>query len=299
MEDAYLYLALKDVLLAQKSTVLVEAGCGTGRFLLRSLEKTLMDELYVSHLHHIVGVDFSMKMIERSIDNIAKYIPHLVTASRIDEATAQRTARDRILFINADFTKPFLRVEGDALTVVGMMFGTLGNIPPQHRQLALHVISGLIERGGEAILTVFDAEFNEVGLESYREIKNLVGERLKWEEPTKTFVTLDKGFYSHWFQENEFLDLLQKSKFTEILEETRFGKRGIAVRATTRGGKQGILGIKQRGRAKLWLQCPNGCPEALSLLYPSPRERSLSCKRCSSRFEIIDVNGFRIPVLLQ
>jgi len=295
-EDKFFDVALRNVVVFKKKTVFVEIGSGTGRYLVRCLKKTFTDRTYSTYLSWIVGVDFSLKMIERSVEKIVNSIPEFAASAGVDQRMVEKELIERVTLINADATRPFLQVEGDVLTLVGIMFGTLGNLTPESREAVLHSMRKLIDHGGEGIITVFDAEDRNIGQLTYEAIKNLVGRELRWDESAGAFVTQDKGFYSHWFKEEEFIDLLKKSRFTEILERGRIGERGIAVRISTPRGREAIVKA-YRGQARLLLQCPR-CSQNLCNL-PLPDRWSLRCDTCSTKYQIARKGVFRIPILVK
>jgi len=294
-EDTFFDLVLKEHIEGQKRTVFLELGSGTGRYLLRSLNNVFTYDHYNRFLAHIIGIDFSLKMIEKSITNIENHVPRLAEIMEVDQPTARRRVQERLSFVNADVRKHYLSVEGDVLTLVGLMFGTLGNIPMSHHDAVLSRIKTLIDHGGECIITVFNAEAHKIGQSTYGDLKGLVGHKLEWNSRTKTFTTLDRNFYSHWFNEGELDDLLRRNGFGEILESRSIGERGISVRISTPRGMNKILKFSGK-KAEIFLLCPD-CSQKLCPI-PIPRRRSVKCHGCSARYMIKDIHGFRVPVLV-
>jgi SAM-dependent methyltransferase/uncharacterized protein YbaR (Trm112 family) len=294
-EDKFFDLILREHICSQKKTVFVEIGSGTGRYLTRCLEKVFADRAYNQFLSYIIGVDFSVKMIEKSIQNICSFLPKFAEIMKVDLPVAERRLKDRLLFINADAARPYLSVEGGALTLVGVMFGTLGNIPQTDHDAVLSRIKHLIDHGGEGIITVFNAREADIGQTTYRELDRLVGVDLNWDESTSTFSTSDKGFYSHWFDETTLIELLNRKKFN-VIEIREIAKRGIGVRISTNSGRIRILGIRNKKPGGILLVCPI-CSSRLSPLPLPVEKRLIVCPHCSTRYPIKEIQGFDVPIL--
>ncbi len=292
-EDKFFDLVLREHINSQKKTIFIEVGSGTGRYLLRCLNKIFTQKNYQQFLLYIVGVDFSIGMIEKSIQNITDYLPKLAKIADIDIQKAKRKLSERLLLVNADATGPFLSLEGDALSIVGMMFGTLGNIHEENIEAVLSRIRSLVDHGGEGIVTVFNKKEANIGRATYNEMQQLVGTDLCYNEDTGTFRTSDKGFYSHWFEEASFKELLARNRF-DVIEERKIAKRGIGARFSTTVGKKRLFRAYKTHPA-LFLLCPICSNKLLQLPVTSWR---ISCPNCFSKFPVREINGFKVPVLL-
>jgi uncharacterized protein YbaR (Trm112 family) len=294
IEDDFFVHVLNEHVSCDKKTVFIEIGSGTGRYLLKSLEKIFVNQQYDQFLSKIVGIDFSLNMIEKSIDKIVNLIPKIAEKLEIDVATVEKWIRAKVMLINADVAWPYLSVEGDALPLVGIMFGTLGNIPQSDHEAVLFHVKNLIDQEGVGIITVFNAEQQQIGKEVYKQLENIVGANLTWNESTKTFSTSDCGFYSHWFEPTQFIELL--TKWFNIQEMNKIAKQGIVTKINTPPIKNKTLPVRSGHPVEIFLLCPI-CSNKLTML--PAKKRLITCQHCSSKFPIKNIQGFKVPILLK
>lgn len=300
LEDKRLDDVISSYIKKNKDVIFVEIGSGTGRYLRYFGEKIICFKKYEEHLKYVIGVDFSKKMIEASIEN-------LVHTRKVNEQTitslADLLARkmnfpiekireklaSKVVVMYADASKPFLRVVG-ANVVVGIMFGTLGNIGEKERKKVLsNVCSMLEESKGKAIITVFDKVAMKIGYEVYNELASKGFTRLGNIKFRDSDFTSPKGFYSHWFSLDKFNTLLE-NQFKKRPAIESIGARGllaIAEPKTFRPTKKTKPGI--------YLLCPS-CGETIGTV--PLRDQTLTCDHCKVRYIVKEFRGFRFPVLI-
>jgi SAM-dependent methyltransferase len=297
-EDRFINESLTQIFSNDDDVVFIEIGSGTGRYLRLLGRKALTDNKYQKHLRHIIGIDFSKSMIETSIRNIihskknigSKILPlvaELKTTTNLSLQTITDGLKQKIQLIHADVTKPFLEVTGVKI-VVGIMFGTLGNIPNQ--EAVLNHIKELVDENGEIIITIFNSEAVDVGFKTYRELaeKGFSSlSQIKFSGDTNAF-TSDTGFYSRWFSSKDLKDLLEKI-FHARVNIIPIASQGMLATLTIYPRS-----IKKESEIGLRILCPE-CGSALMNL-PTTLSK-ISCKKCLKSYTIFHINGFHVPSL--
>lgn len=219
-EDRRLTEVLEAYVKKRKDVVFLEIGSGTGRYLRYFGRKILEKNDFNQHLKYVIGVDFSESMIRTSIDNLVRsrnvgntnvvsLADELASKLKLPVKAVKEKLTSRVILINADATKPFLQIpEGNV--VVGIMFGTLGNISRDKRDFVLQNIHHNIVNG-EVVITLFNRKKMEVGWKIYRELAKAGFDLLTPLITHKAEFTTCRGFYSQWFTMNEFEQLLKKN----------------------------------------------------------------------------------------
>jgi len=296
-EDKRITRVLESYVKRGKEVVFVEIGSGTGRYLKLFGKKILTDKSFSRNLKYIVGIDFSEAMIKTSIENLvhSREIGNVTIRSLVDELapemnistkTMKKKLSSRVILVNGDITtKPFLRIAGINV-VVGVLFGTLGNISPRKRGLALRNMR-TISTDPEFLITVFDHKKMQVGWEIYRELSNAGFYLLKPMVTHNSEFTTTKGFYSEWFTEETFKSLLNKNFAHDESEVIPF-KHGLF-------GRVKVKGNAPLGEFTMDLVCVK-CGGVLSRL-PLPAVKSLKCSSCSSSYKVVKYLGFQYPII--
>jgi len=203
-EDKILDTILLDVLRKEK-VILLEIGSGTGRYLMRYGER-LKKQIYpFTNLLAIIGVDFSEKMIAKSIENLEK-------------RQLQKLINDRIFIIQADARNLPISFTKDPLIssvkkVVAIMFGTIGNIPTNREKLFEHLSSDLLETNAIGVISFFNkAALTSIGIEEYTKIPDVIGRPLIYFNEG-IITTQQRGrqfFFTQWFDYNNFVNQIKK-----------------------------------------------------------------------------------------
>lgn len=304
-EDKILINAVDSYVENGRDLVFVELGSGTGRYLKLLGKKVILDRLYGKHLKYIIGVDFSEPMITTSINNLVrsgrtqgKREPSLAEGvsleARLSIQEVETRLRERILFIRADGTKPFLKSHGINI-VIGIMFGTFGNIPQQEE--LLQNIADSFEDSGKLIITVFNREFKGVGFKGYSQLA-AKGFRslspLVWDEEASVF-TSGAGFYSRWFSHEEFKGLLNKH-FSGNLQIVSVAIQGLLATVNLEGGKESGRHLTS---GKLEPAINLLCPICGQVTASLPSEvRNIACSSCGAHYNTEVVRGFRVTNLI-
>lgn len=209
--------------------VLIEIGAGTGRY----LRKYADDD----RIQYIIGIEFSPKMILRALKNLEDYKDKIGKKILIVQGLGEKTS------ISVDSIEELK----DAIPIVICVFNTLGNIEPEERRLkVLKIVRDMIGERGIGVISVFNRELmlpdrsSEIS-ECERYYYDDRIERLivppRWRERIKIYsrklakkyepVHFDKengdirteDFYSHWFEKDEFINLLKSANLKIITIE--------------------------------------------------------------------------------
>lgn len=303
-EDQILIRTLDRYTHSRENVVFIEVGSGTGRYMKLLGKRVILDELYSHHLKYIVGIDFSERMIRTSINNLShpktvegemmpSFSREVCSETGLEPSQIAKILRERMLFVNADATRPFLRSSINA--VVGIMFGTLGNVP-EHSQL-LKNSARVFQNKGKLIITVFNREVKEVGLKGYEELvekgfKSLAP--LRWDKRLSAFTSV-AGFYSRWFSYREFRELLEKHAFgtTNVIPIATQGLLAIVDMEREMADNQSS---KNRIQDSLDLLCPS-CGDIIAPL-PS-KAHNMSCRMCGTQYTGETIDGFYVARLVK
>jgi ubiquinone/menaquinone biosynthesis C-methylase UbiE len=228
-----------------KKLVLIEIGSGTGRY-----QRKYAEDL---RIQYIIGIDFSSNMIKCSLKNLEEYKEDIGKRILLVQGLAEKTS---VLVNSIEKLK-------DTMPIVTCVFNTLGNIESEERRLeVLKRIKEMLGERGIGIISVFNRKAmypNKKSLKSdceryyiddrieklivppfLRERIKMYGRKIK---KTLDPVTIDpeKGdirtedFYSHWFEEKEFVKLLQKANLKIIAIE-------VGNKIKNYKAKRGIIG---------------------------------------------------------
>lgn len=209
--------------------VLIELGSGTGRYLRRYAND--------DRVQYIIGIDFSPKIILRALKNLEDYKDKIGQKILIIQGLGEKTS------ISVDSIEELK----DAIPIVICVFNTLGDIEPEERRLeVLKRMGEMIGERGIGIISVFNRELmlpdrNSEMSDCERYYYDDRIERLivppHWQERIKIIgrkiakslepVQFDKmkgdvrteDFYSHWFEKEEFVNLLKKANLKIITVE--------------------------------------------------------------------------------
>lgn len=288
-EDESLETLLYNYVGNKLDTVFVEIGSGTGRYFQYFGKKIITDKLYREHLKFIVGIDFCKNMIRKSIENLSQLANELAQETNRSIESIKEELSQRIIPIQGDATRPFLRVSGGKV-VVGIMFGTLGNI--REREKVLKSAARILGNDGKIIISVFNNEFMDIGFNVYRSLaqegfvslSNLNSKNSDFTAPTT-------GFYSHWFSHKEFKELLERHfrKKPDIIPFRKRGLLAVAQPRISRRGKKLPKGISLR------ILCPN-CNNNMGILLPL-KVPEIYCHQCKRKYVVEKLNGFYFPVI--
>jgi SAM-dependent methyltransferase len=183
--------------LADKESVLVEVGCGTGKFCLSQL----------GEFHTVVGVDIS--------DPFLEFIRRTVPA-RDDLLLIKGDAANLTQVLNGD--PGFQSRVGTRRRVVCCVLNTLGVMPTDIRQAVAAEMARACGDGGRFFLTVFNARHFARGLdELYRRIPHLCGpiEESDIDWRTCDLRVASSGYSSHWFSKSELCALVENGRVKE------------------------------------------------------------------------------------
>jgi SAM-dependent methyltransferase len=311
-EESVLLNLLQQYVDREQNVAFIEIGCGPGRIIRRIAGNIVKQpKTWGRYVRYVVGVDFEIRMIERSIESLIKkerIVRDWVsvgTAHELSQLTDQSPAsvktifREQVAFVDADAELPFLRCKS-ITPIVGLMFGTLGNI--QRTKSILRCVSKLCGSNGKALIVVFKKENHPVGLERYTSLANRDFEPLKkteWKEEGGYF-TSPKGFYSRWFSADELRDLLKP-----------YFARGFKVKELGRNGLYAILSPKssisritirdafysRTEKPHLHLLCPVCGTELQGGVLPLQSSSDLLCPRKGCRFKVRNIMDFMVPIL--
>lgn len=253
-EDAYMDVVLNE-LLKKGSVIFIELGCGTGRYMVRygamssenaEHDEVIYDSRFDKNLKAVVGVDFSLPMLEKSL-------------KKMREEGLEKEHNNRIFLINdyaEAFSLAFSRVAKyqKCQKLVCCMFNTLGNIDPEERRLfVLETIHDLIHPDDIGVISVFNqAEMATLGRDYYFDgkIQKLVAppktKTIRFESEYGELRTDD--FIGHWFVPKRLeeqctkanLSILDKCIGNSINAED-LSKRGITSIASVDLAKRGIV----------------------------------------------------------
>lgn len=297
-EDKRLSGVVDKYIQGNKDVVFAEIGSGTGRYLKCFGRKIMTDKQYNKHLRYVVGLDFCKPMIQTSIKNLvcSRTVNGKTFVSLADQLSSdtgfslesiKKKLASRIHLINGDATKPFLRVSG-AHVVVGIMFGTLGNISKSDK--VFQNVNRIFSDGGKVVVTVFNKKFIDIGTKSYKELSRRGFKSLDLLSVENSTFSSEEGFYSHWFDEEKFKPLLAKH-FKPEPQVSPFATRGLMGVAEPYPSEKQV----ERKKLRLDILCPR-CGNAIDAVPVQPAR--LACSSCGITYEIEESEGFRYPVLM-
>jgi len=311
-EDEKLDEVIDNYINKKKNTVFVEIGSGTGRYMMRYGARVILNENYRKYLKYIIGIDFSKQMIETCIRNLS--LTRVVRGERLSSIVEKLSIKTgiplkdireqllrRVYLINADANKACLKISGEFNVVIGIMFGTLGNIADVRKTLAN--VSEMMKDDGSLVVTVFNERFADIGFNLYDELANRGFQELRGITWTRKnhggSFTTETGFLSHWFTEEEFRELVKKH--FSIKNIHLVSKRGLMAIAKSKRRKRLLrmpTRIKERGidSSSVNLLCPN-CGEVLGMIQLESNE--LHCAVCNKNYVVENHHGFRVPILVE
>lgn len=303
-EDKELMEVIESYLVDGHDVVFIEIGSGTGRYMRLFGKLIFTNKLYKKHLRYIIGIDFSRRMIEASAHALvgstgarknkeSSLIAELKTITGLTSQYILDTISERVHLLHADATKPFLEASNTKI-VVGIMFGTLGNIPDA--AAVISNVKSLVHNEGVVVVTVFNSEATDIGFKAYSELTkrgftNLAP--LRW-DPQNSVFTSDLGFYSHWFSFREFKTLMEKhlEAKTDIIPLASQGMLAKAILSGTPKVSQSL--DIQRQPPTVRVLCPT-CGNAIGIVPVS--DKKLLCDVCGHDYTVITINHLCIPSL--
>lgn len=176
-----------------KEDVLVEVGCGTGKFCLSHLNQ----------VSRVVGIDISEEFLSY--------------------AKNKELSTEKLLLIHGDATHlvstlhniPELKNDfWDKKRIVCCVLNTLGIMPASNRQTVINEMARLSGDNGVFFLVVFNGDFFERGIqEFYRTVPQLCGEVKNSDInlATREIHVATTGYYTHWFDKNELISLVENA----------------------------------------------------------------------------------------
>lgn len=197
-EDKILDTIIVDVL-KKEEVIFLEIGSGTGRYLTRYGERFKRGIYPFTNLLAIVGIDFSEKMLEKSIKNLENNKLKELIGTKIFLIRAD--ARNLPISFKKD---PSLR---HVKKVVAIMFGTIGNIPTGREKVLEHLSSDLLKHNAIGVISFFNKDaLLKTGIEEYNKITEVVGRPLTYFNEGIVVTQRDGRpfFYTKWFDYNEF-----------------------------------------------------------------------------------------------
>jgi len=303
-EDRELTGVIESYFATGHDVVFIEIGSGTGRYIRLFGKLIFTNELYRKHLSYIVGTDFSMNMIETSAHTLVSsttlhknktlsLITELKTITGLPSKDILATLSKRFQLLHADATKPFLEAS-NAKIVVGIMFGTLGNIPDA--AAVISNVKSLVHNEGIVIVTVFNSEAIDVGFKAYSELTkrgftNLAP--LRW-DPDNSVFTSDLGFYSRWYSFQEIKTLIESNLETKA-DIIPLASQGLLAKATLSSvPKTSQPSRNQNEYPTLKVLCPN-CGNPISVVPVT--DKKLLCDRCARDYAVTTIKPLCIPSL--
>jgi SAM-dependent methyltransferase len=216
-----------------KPISLIEIGCGTGRTLFTYITKEKIWE----HLIYLIGLDNSAAMFEISVRKLEdikesfvfrskrkeidqKYIFLLMDVldmnkyfknGNIDvEALEKVGINDFVQKLNVVKYNNSVKVVCSLLNTLGVIIGPNGvEKAAEARQIALNNMVTVAGRGGKVIISVFSSEsFISKAPKLYKSIEKLTGKFDRNSFQTESFEFRTKGYYSHWFEKREIIDMM-------------------------------------------------------------------------------------------
>ena len=303
-EDDLLLDFLDGLVKEKEDFIFLEIGSGTGRYVNLLAERMMKNPSYDEHLKFVLGIDFSLNMIKTNIDllcsseskfmNISNNnkkieIPSILKNIFHNDVKIKNKLNQRIFFINGDASLPFLRVKGIKV-VIATMFGTLGNIR-YRRKSFIKEISKLSDDIIH-IVTGFDKTKCEIGSKRYHELANHGFDELqKINLYDRTDFSSSEGFYSHWFSEKEFCDLVSLNGF-KLVKNGNILDRGFY--GITKLSKSKLSKIFSSHSKELTLLSSSGDP-----LIILPLENLNKIPKIPKHLKTIQYRNFTIPILLE
>jgi len=240
----------------EKSISLVEIGSGTGRLLIRYLQPAAIEEEYKDHgndpsvaksvaekVRLVVGVESSEKMIDETHRNLEK-----ANLKRLaDQRLFLFKARSEYLhyFISQDLdTKECIALRKSGFwedkRIVCAMLNTLGIMNRKTRKCSIKEMKEIAGENGIIVISVFDGSRFAEGVEKiYFPLSKFVGDfrpEINIDYEKRVFTTA-KGYYSHWFEENELEDLLKEEDLDIVDLKRDPNSLAIFIKAVPRRNK--------------------------------------------------------------
>jgi ubiquinone/menaquinone biosynthesis C-methylase UbiE len=309
-EEAVLMNLLQKHISKKEKIAFIEIGCGPGRVIRKVVTHAFENpETWGACVRRVIGVDFELTMIKKAISSlilkertIRDWHPE-GTASYLSNTlnepvkSVKEELREKTVFINADAEFPFLRVSG-VTPIVALMFGTLGNI--HNFDSALANVAELCKPHGKALVVVFDKERIDLGQKRYDTLAKNIFPPLcetEWIKKDNAFES-QGGFYSRWFSEDEFKELLSKH-FKEGFEICKISKTGLAsiVKPKNHFSLKNI--IKRNGSEGecFRLLNPTNGKELNNETLPLKQKEKLK-NSDGNKFHVQDIMGFRVPIMV-
>jgi ubiquinone/menaquinone biosynthesis C-methylase UbiE len=193
--------------------VLIEVGCGTGKFCLSFVDRVAMT----------VGVDISTHFLAHMIassPNRPTLIPVVGDASNLDDIL--RSTK----LLNSAFWS--------SRKVLCCVMNTLGIMSPATRPRVLSEMVRVMQPDGSFFLAVFNADYFEFGVqEFYRKNPDLCGQVEDGDIDVERaeLRVASSGYYSHWFSTDELKQMLVQAG----LKNYAITKKGVGI--FVRGGR--------------------------------------------------------------
>lgn len=208
IEEKHLFHLIKSSLLKDDISI-VEIGCGTGRLFFQII-KNKLDENISNEIKFSIGIDISRNMIQAAIKNFQDANKHIINKwenkmifFNIDARNASKGLMKRM------DKNAYLEFLGTRKIVVCML-NTLGIIYPADRINIINEMAKIAGKDGKIFISVFNAElFEKKANGIYKSLTGIVG---KFNNNTvfdiKNHDFKNKDYYSHWFLENEIMNLV-------------------------------------------------------------------------------------------
>jgi SAM-dependent methyltransferase len=309
-EEAVLMNLLQKYVSKKEKIAFIEIGCGPGRVVRKVVTRVFENpETWGVCVKCIIGVDFELTMIQKAISSlilkereIREWHPegtvsYLSSALNEPIKSIKEKLRNKIVFINADAEFPFLRVSG-VTPIVALMFGTLGNV--HNFNSALATVAELCKPRGKALVVVFDKEKTDSGQKRYDVLAKNIFPPLcgtKWVGKDNAFESPD-GFYSRWFSEDEFKELL-----------SRHFQKGFGISKISQTGLGSIIKPKNHFSLKNIIKRNGSEGQCFRLLNPANgkelnnetlplKQRERLKNSNGNKFQVQDIMGFRVPIMV-
>lgn len=194
----------------QLTDVLIEVGCGTGQFCRRLIDQ----------VDRVIGVDISSRMLRE----LANYLtPKMV----LIEGDATRLSS----ILGSDQNSAEALTQADR-RVLACVMNTLGIMHNEVRRAVISEMAVTAGIDGLVFLAVFNAEHFECGVQDFYKLNpglcGILDSGSVDFDSCELFVQ-NTGYYSHWFKEDELIDLAITSGLTNV--ELESSGVGLFVRA--------------------------------------------------------------------
>jgi len=208
-EKRYL-LSLIDENLQKKDVIVVEIGSGTGRLLFEIAEDESKKESPY-RVRYLIGVDVSPMMTKMA----KKKHQDFIGDKELSESWENKIkfCCENAILLNESIKQKKLNFNNATIIVVCVL-NTLGIIDPNERSQVVQQMIKLVGTDGKLFISVFNAEsFKKNAFVIYKPMTDMIGpidERQIFDENSPD-VKSQSGYYSHWFNETEIINLITDS----------------------------------------------------------------------------------------